>query len=232
MRRLVVIPTYNERENIAVLLPRVRELGDEILVVDDRGTDDTAGVVARLAARDEGIHLLAHESRTGYAASLREGWNWALGHGYEVIAQMDADGNHDPADLPALYAALADADLAIGSRYAAGGRTPGWSRGRRTMSRLAGQLARRLLALPLADPTAGFRAWRASALRTVVGHCTRAQGFAVLVEATYYAIRSGARVREVPIVFRPRQQGRSKLSSRVLGDWWRTVWSLRREVRR
>jgi len=231
MKRIVVVPTYNERENVLALLPQLRKLDCDVLVVDDRGADDTAAAVASLAERDGGIHLLARDARQGYASALRAGWDWALAHGYEQVAQMDADGNHDAVALPALFAALDEADLAIGSRYVAGGSTPRWSSARRGLSRLAGWYVRRTLHLPLTDPTGGYRAWRAELLRAVASASTRADGFAILVESAWEALRAGARVREVPITFHPRVTGRSKASAEVARDWWRVVRLLRRETR-
>jgi dolichol-phosphate mannosyltransferase len=227
MKRLVLVLTYNEQENIAALIARLRELRYDVLVVDDRGADQTAEEVASLAARDDAVHLLARPERLGYASALRDGWRWALEQGYDQIAQLDADGSHDPAALPLLFRALDEVDLAIGSRYCFGGATPSWGFARRALSRLAGWYARRALSLPLTDPTSGFRAWRADLLRRIAPACTRAHGFVVLVESACLAVRAGARVREAPIVFHPRRAGEAKMSRAMVAEGLRVVMDLR-----
>ena len=230
MKRAVVIPTHNESGNIGGLVARLRELQYDVLVVDDRGTDDTAAIVAALAERDAAIHLIARVDRRGYASALQEGWRWALDHGYEQIGQMDADGNHDPAALPALFRLLDDADLAIGSRYCAGGTTPDFGFVRRAMSRLAGVCARWFLSLPLTDPTAGFRTWRAELLRRVLSASLVSEGFVVLVESAWLSHKFGATIREAPIVFRARKAGKSNLSMAIALEWFRVVVRLRRRA--
>lgn len=228
MKRVVVVPTYNERENVAVLVPQVRELGYEILIVDDPGGDDTAALVAELAAQDEGVHLLVRPKRDGYATALVEGLQWALANGYEQVGQMDADLNHDPATLPVMFRSLDDFDLAIGSRYVFGGRTPDWSARRRLLSRLAGWSVTVLLKLPVADPTSGFRTWRASTLRRIDWSRMESSGFIALVEILFLAWQEGATCREVPIVFRQREAGQSKMTSAMAREGLAVMWKLRR----
>ncbi len=227
MKRLVLTVTYNERENIGPLIRAVRALGYDLLVVDDRGADDTAGVVAECAAADPGVRLIARAGRGGYASASREGLAWALAEGYEQIAQLDADGSHQPEMLPRLFAALTEADLAIGSRYVAGGGLPGLSPRRRLISRLAGWYLRSMLNLPVADPTSGYRAWRAPLLAAVLPAAGRAEGFAFLYESVFLAVRRGAAIREVPITFLARRAGNSKMSWRIVRDAMRVVRRLR-----
>lgn len=227
MKRLVLTVTYNERENIGPLIRAVRAAGFTLLVVDDRGADDTAGAVAAFAATDPGVHLIAREGRGGYASASRAGLEWALAEGYEQIAQLDADGSHQPEVLPQLFAALTDADLAIGSRYVPGGGMPGLSRRRRLISRLAGLYLRVMLKLPVADPTSGYRAWRAPLLAAILPLARRAEGFAFLYETVCYVVRHGAVIREVPIVFQERRAGESKMSWRIIRDAVRVTRRLR-----
>lgn len=227
MRRLVFTATYNEAENIAPLVAAVRGLGYDLLVVDDRGDDDTADVVRRLMATDGHIHLDARETRLGYASASRAGLAWGLAQGYDRIAQLDADGSHAPAKLPILFRALDEADLAIGSRYVFGGRMPGLSAWRRLISSLAGSYLRWLLRLSIHDPTSGFRAWRATFLREVLPRAERSEGFAFLYEMAYFASRAGGAIREIPITFENRRAGQSKMSWRIVRDALRVVRRLR-----
>jgi glycosyltransferase involved in cell wall biosynthesis len=231
MKRLVFTVTYNERENVGPLIAAIRGGGHDALVVDDRGHDDTAGAVRQITAGDERVFLIARDSKQGYASASRAGFAWGLAQGYDQIAQLDADGSHDPQLLPVMFRALDEVDLAIGSRYVFGGRMPGLPPFRRLISRLAGDYLRWMLDLPIADPTSGYRAWRADFLARVLPAAPDAQGFAFLYEMACRASQAGVRFREIPITFHNRRAGESKMSMDIVRDAMRVARKLRREAR-
>lgn len=215
MRVFVVIPTYNERENLPRLVSLLREARSnlEILVVDDGSPDGTGDLVLELADELGGIHLLRREGKQGLASAYVDGFRRALAEGAERIVQMDADLSHDPADVPRLLDA--DADVVIGSRYVSGGGTSGWPLKRKVLSRFGSVYARAWLGLPYRDVTGGFKAWRRVTLERVLAEPLRSEGYAFQVEMTLRAVRSGASVTEVPIVFTERAAGASKMSGRI-----------------
>lgn len=210
MPALVVVPTRNEVQNVAAMVAALRAQGVSALVVDDASPDGTAD-----AARAAGAEVLVRDGARGLGPAYRDGFAWALAGGYDPIVQMDADFSHDPADVPRLVAALGDAELALGSRYVAGGGTRNWGRRRRALSRFGGWYARAWLGLPYRDLTGGFKAWRAALLGRVLTAPLRADGYAFQVETTLAAHRLGARIVEVPIVFTERREGRSKMSAAI-----------------
>jgi len=219
MPPVVVIPTYNEAENIEPLVFAIRAAlpGAVVLVVDDASPDGTAD-----RASAAGAVVLRRSGPRGLGPAYREGFARALEGGFDPILQMDADHSHDPADLPRLVAALAGADLALGSRWVAGGGTVAWGAGRRALSRFGSAYARACLGLPQRDLTGGFKAWRAQTLAAVAPARLRADGYAFQVEATWRAHTVGARIVEVPITFTERRAGASKMSGRIaLEAAWR-----------
>jgi dolichol-phosphate mannosyltransferase len=220
MPAVVVVPTFCEAENVGVLIPRVRAAlpGVHVLVVDDASPDGTAA-----AAEVAGAEVIRRDGPRGLGPSYREAFVHVLARGYDPIFQMDADLSHDPADLPRLLAALADADLALGSRWTPGGGTVAWGVGRRTLSRLGSVYARAWLGLGLRDLTGGFKGWRASTLNSIHPRDLRADGYAFQVETTWRAHQAGARIVEVPIVFTERRAGASKLSGRIMVE---AAWRL------
>lgn len=229
---LVVIPTYNEIENIAEVLHRTRAAlpGAAIMVVDDGSPDGTAEWVARLARDLPGVHLLRRSAKQGLGRAYRAGFRHGLAGGYGVIVEMDADCSHDPAALPALVAAVAGgADLAIGSRYVPGGSTPDWPWTRRALSRLGCRYARHMLRVPVRDLTSGFRAYRAAVLAAIGLDSVQADGYGFQVEMAYRVCSLGGRIVEVPIEFRDRTRGRSKMSWRIVLEalWLVTRWGMR-----
>ncbi len=231
---LVVVPTYDECENLPLLVERVLALGPayRLLVVDDNSPDRTGAVADALAAVHPGrVEVLHRPAKLGLGPAYVAGLGAALAAAadHDLIATMDADLSHDPADLPRLVAALAagDRDLALGSRYVPGGGTVGWPLGRRLLSRFGGRYAAAVLGLPLADPTSGFKLFRPAALRAVDLATLRSDGYAFNIEITDRARRRGARVVEVPIVFTDRVAGRSKLSRRIMLEAAIRVWRLR-----
>jgi dolichol-phosphate mannosyltransferase len=235
MRTLVIIPTYLEADNVAVVLERVREVAPDvdILVVDDSSPDGTADVV-KTANEDLGqIDLLSQPEKGGLGVAYRAGFTRAFADGYEVIVQMDADMSHPPEVLPELLARIDEgADVAVGSRYVKGGSTPHWPKQRRLLSRIGNTYASTVLGLGVHDATAGYRAYRASVLRSIDAADTRATGYGFQVELAYLAHRQGATIVEVPITFMDRVRGESKMSWHIIGEAMSLVtwWALRDRV--
>ena len=226
MKALVVIPTYNEAGNIAEALRRVRHAAPaaDILGVDDGSPDGTAQVARACAAELGRVEVRVRPGKLGLGSAYREGFADGLRRGYGVLVQMDGDLSHDPAALPALLRAVrAGADVAIGSRYVPGGSIPRWSVSRRALSRWGNRYARWLLALPLADATSGFRAYRSAALTRLDLASVRAEGYGFQIEMTYRMARAGGRIAEVPIAFADRQRGESKMSARIIAEALRLV---------
>jgi glycosyltransferase involved in cell wall biosynthesis len=229
MRVLVMLPTYNEIENIQDVLERARAAMPEadVLVIDDGSPDGTADQAEKVGDVLGGVEVLRRAQKSGLGSAYRAGFRVGLARGYDVMIEMDADLSHDPAVLPDLVAAVeAGADLAIGSRYVPGGSIPDWTRLRRAISRGGGLYARTMLGLSVHDATAGFRAYHRDNLSRIDLDHVRADGYGFQVEMTYLTERNGARIVEVPITFRDRSLGRSKMSSRIVVEafmlvtWW------------
>jgi dolichol-phosphate mannosyltransferase len=219
---VVCLPTYNERENLEPMvraLARVaRELEREtrVVVIDDASPDGTGEVADRLADELELLHVLHRPRKEGLGPAYVAGFRWALAAGAELVFEMDCDFSHDPADVPRLAAAAAEADLVLGSRYVAGGATRGWSPLRRAVSRAGSAYARLLLVLDVRDLTGGFKCYRREVLERIGIEQISSRGYAFQIETTYRAIRRGFRVVEVPITFVERTRGGSKMSSAIV----------------
>jgi dolichol-phosphate mannosyltransferase len=230
-KRLVVVPTYNERESIQVLLSALKaEVPDvDVLVVDDSSPDGTADTVRADPRFEIGVFLLLRDSKDGLGPAYRAGFAWALRAGYDAILQMDADLSHPPDRLSALITALEDADVAIGSRYVRGGNVTQWPLRRRLLSRGGNLYVRAVLGLSTRDCTAGFKAFRASALRRIQVTSSTSNGYCFQVENTWHAERAGLRVVEVPITFTDRSAGESKMSGDIVREALGRVltWRLR-----
>jgi dolichol-phosphate mannosyltransferase len=218
----VVLPTYNERENIeriaSAILAAVPEAS--LLVVDDASPDGTGVVADTLAARDPRVSVLHRSGKEGLGVAYRDGFRWVLDRpGARAVVQMDADFSHDPADLPRLLAPLMrNADLALGTRYMRGGGTVGWPWYRKMVSRGGTLFARTVLLLPYRDLTGGFKAWRRELLEAIRLRETSGSGYGFQIETTWWAHRRGAVIREVPIVFRERVAGTSKMSGGIVRE--------------
>jgi dolichol-phosphate mannosyltransferase len=229
-RAIVVVPTYNERETIRALAESVLSLagGWRLLIVDDAspdGTGDLADALARQYDRVSVIHRAAKEGLgPAYLAGFAEVLKWS---DVGFIAQMDADFSHDPQDLPRLLDATADAELAIGSRYVRGGATVGWGLRRRLLSRWGNAYVRAVLRLPIRDLTAGFRCWRRGALEAIDLGAVRTRGYGFQIEMAARAIAAGCRAVEVPIRFRERRAGKSKMSGSIVTEALVLPWKLR-----
>lgn len=231
-RALVIVPTYNERENIERLIEAVLAISDEIdlLIVDDSSPDGTGEVVDRLAAAYPGrVSALHRAEKEGIGPAYLAGFRVALDRDAPVIITMDADFSHDPADLPRLLDALGDAGIALGSRYVTGGGTVGWPLHRRLISRGGGRYAQCVLGVDVRDLTGGFKAYRRDVIEMLVGEGMRSDGYGFQIETVYRAIKHGFPVIEVPIVFHDRTLGRSKLSRRIVIEAMFMVWRLRFE---
>jgi len=216
-RRLVVIPTYNEAANVLRVIDAVRAAAPEVdvLIVDDSSPDGTGPLVLAHPAYGVDVHLLSRPPRGGLGAAYRAGFGWAFDHGYDEIAQMDADLSHPPDRLPALFSALEEADVAVGSRYVRGGGVRRWGWHRQVISRGGNLYVRALLGTPVHDTTAGYKAFRADALRAIDVLDSESNGYSFQIENTWRATRRGLRIREVPIIFTDRTAGQSKMSGSI-----------------
>jgi dolichol-phosphate mannosyltransferase len=226
----IVVPTYNEAANLEPIvrasLDIIREAasdGHRVLIVDDASPDGTGAIADRLAAELPGeVDVLHRRAKLGLGQAYLAGFRRALDAGAALICEMDADFSHDPADLARLLRAAEDADVVLGSRYVDGGEIEGWGVGRRIVSRWGCRYAERVLGLDVRDLTGGFKCYRREVLEAIDLASVRSQGYAFQVELTYRAVRNGFRVREIPIVFRDREVGRSKMSWRIaLEAVWR-----------
>ena len=229
MRALVVLPTYEEADNIAEVLRRLRAAvpSADLLVVDDSSPDGTADIAKAAGHELGGVDVRIRAAKSGLGSAYRDGFREGLLRGYDVLVEMDSDLSHDPAALPSLLDAVeAGADLAIGSRYVPGGSIPNWPLHRRSLSRWGNRYAALLLRLTVKDSTSGFRAYRADVLRRVDLDSVRADGYGFQIEMAYRVARLGGTVAERPIEFRDRERGNSKMSSRIIVEalglvtWW------------
>lgn len=214
MKAIVVVPTYNEIQNIDALLEALLALpiGIDVLVVDDSSPDGTGVRVDEWASRTSRVQVLHRPGKRGLGTAYIAGFNRALGEGYEALMEMDADFSHQPAYVPGLLAKTEHFDLVIGSRYVPGGGTKGWGLHRRVLSEGANVFARAMLRLSVRDCTAGFRCYTAKALRRIDFTAVLAEGYSFQVEMLFRVLKSGGRVAEIPIVFEERRHGRSKIS--------------------
>ena len=228
-KKLVIIPTYNEKENIEAIIRKVFSLDGEfhVLVIDDGSPDGTAGIVKGLQAEfPERLHLIERSGKLGLGTAYLTGFRWALDHGYDYIFEMDADFSHNPDDLIRLYLACTDggADLAVGSRYCNGVSVVDWPMSRIIMSYFASTYVRSILRLKVFDTTAGFVCYSRRVLETMDLDGVRMKGYGFQIEMKYTAFRLGFRLKEVRIIFVNRQKGTSKMSSGIFGEaFWGVI---------
>ncbi|MER7334252.1 MULTISPECIES: polyprenol monophosphomannose synthase [unclassified Micromonospora] len=229
-RVLVVIPTYDEADNVAPIVARVRRAAPavEILVADDNSPDGTGAVADALAAADPHVHVLHREGKQGLGAAYLAGFAWARERGFDAVVEMDADGSHAPEELPTLLAAARDADVVIGSRWTSGARVVNWPLRRLLLSRCGNLYARLALGMPVSDATGGYRVYRLSALDEIDLGSVCSQGYSFQVELSRLAHRAGARIVEVPITFAERERGSSKMSPQIVAEalWRITAWGV------
>ena len=229
MEKLIIIPTYNERDNIERLLERVLALpyGFEILVVDDGSPDGTGDLVEAWEQRDPRVHLLRRPGKMGLGSAYRDGFRFALDHGAQLIFEMDADFSHDPDALGGFLTAAEDADVVLGSRYLNGVSVVNWPLSRLFLSYFANAYTRWITGLPVRDATGGFKCFRRKALESVRLDKVKSDGYAFQIEMTYKCWRKGMRVKEIPILFVDRLVGVSKMSRHVIWEAAGMVWRLR-----
>ncbi len=235
-RTVVVIPTYNERLTLPTTLARLRSAvpAADVLVVDDGSPDGTGTFADAAAVDDAAVHVLHRTGKQGLGSAYVAGFRWALEQGYDVVCEMDADGSHRPEEMPRLLAALGDGvDLVIGSRWVPGGAVQNWPRSRQALSRGGNTYTRLMLDLGVADATAGFRAFRADALRAIDLGAVASQGYCFQVDMTARVRADGGTVREVPITFVEREAGESKMSRAIVVEalWRVTVWGVQKRGR-
>jgi dolichol-phosphate mannosyltransferase len=233
---LVIIPTYNEADNIGPVVERVRAAapGAHVLVADDNSPDGTGKLADELAAGDDHVHVLHRRGKEGLGAAYLAGFRWGLEHDYGVLVEMDADGSHQPEELPRLLQALKGADLVLGSRWVPGGRVVNWPRTRELLSRGGSLYSRALLDVPIRDVTGGYRAFRAETLRGLTMDAVASQGYCFQVDLAHRAVRAGYHVVEVPITFVERERGDSKMSRDIVAEalWRVTAWGVEGRVRK
>ncbi len=233
MRALVVLPTYQEAENIQTVLGRIRDAAPEaeVLVVDDGSPDGTADLAEATGARLGQVQVLRRTEKSGLGPAYRAGFTWGLERDFDVLVEMDADLQHDPAMLPRLLDAVdtGPADLAIGSRYVAGGSVAGWPTSRRLLSQWGNRYIGLMLHMPVRDATAGYRAYRATIIEKIGLERVRADGYGFQIEMAYEVNKAGGVIVELPITFRERTQGTSKMAPNIVGEamWLVTKWGLR-----
>jgi dolichol-phosphate mannosyltransferase len=235
-RIVVIIPTYNETLTLPTIVARVRSAVPEahVLVIDDNSPDGTGALADSIAANDSNVEVMHRRGKEGLGAAYLAGFAWALDAGYDVIVEMDADGSHQPEQLPDLLAALRDADLVLGSRWVTGGGVVNWPKSREILSRGGNAYTRFMLGVPLRDATGGYRAFRASTLRSLDLDEVASQGYCFQVDLAWRAVQRGMRVTEVPITFVERTAGTSKMSQRIVVEalWRVTVWGVDDKVAR
>ena len=227
VRAVVCLPTYDERENLE---PMIRALAgvldtsrDRVLVIDDSSPDGTGDIADRLAGELPWVFVLHRERKEGIGPAYVAGFRWALGAGAELVLEMDCDFSHDPLDVPRLISAAADADLALGSRYAPGGGTRNWGRLRRIVSRGGCLYAQVFLGMRVRDLTGGFKCFRRATLEAIDLDALSAHGYAFQIETTYRVRRAGLRVREIPITFVERRAGASKMTGSIVAE---AIWKV------
>jgi dolichol-phosphate mannosyltransferase len=233
-RVLVIVPTYNERDNIETIIDRVLQSVPDanVLVADDGSPDGTGKIADELAVSDSRVHVLHRTEKAGLGAAYIAAFGWGLDRDYDVFVEMDADGSHAPEQLPRLLAALRNADLVLGSRWVAGGTVVNWPKSRELLSRSANLYTRVALGIPLRDATGGYRAYRRRVLESIDLVGVASQGYCFQVDLAWRAVLAGFRVVEVPITFADRERGESKMSGAVVREalWRVTDWGARHRV--
>jgi len=231
VKKLVIIPTYNEIENIPRLIPAIFEVNEnvDILVVDDSSPDGTGNAVNVLKGKYPSVHLLVRPEKQGLGRAYIAGFEWGLKNGYDVLVEMDADFSHRPQDLMRLLVCLEEskADFAVGSRYVPGGKTVNWGLMRKLISRAGSLYAKLILWFNINDWTGGFNAWKKEVLNKIDLSTIKSNGYSFQIELKYRALRNGFKVTEVPIVFEDRNVGQSKMSTKIVMEALYRVWVMR-----
>jgi dolichol-phosphate mannosyltransferase len=227
-KTLIVMPTYNERENLPRMAQRLLDLPlkVDLLVVDDNSPDGTGILADELAAKHPNVHVLHRAEKNGLGRAYIAGFKWALERDYEFVFEMDGDFSHNPDDIPVLLEAAQKADLAIGSRYIGGIRIINWPLSRLMLSKSAAKYVQLITGMPFTDPTGGYKCFRRRALEAIDLEQVRSNGYSFQIEMTHKLWRQGLRVVEVPIIFTDRFQGHSKMSGHIVREALLMVWSL------
>jgi len=230
LRALVCLPTYDEKDNVIPMTEAILAATPDVdvLIIDDNSPDGTGQLADGIAERDRRVKVLHRAGKEGLGKAYLAGFEWALGHGYELILEMDADFSHDPKYLPGMLEAARGADLVLGSRNIPGGGTVNWGLGRKIISRGGSLYARTILGVPVRDLTGGFKCFHRKVLESIDLSTVECSGYAFQIELTFRALRRGFRVVEFPIVFVDRRVGQSKMSKRIVLEALRKVWSIRR----
>jgi dolichol-phosphate mannosyltransferase len=228
-RALVIIPTYNELENVRTIIPEILRQDErlEVLVVDDNSPDGTADEVRRMMAGNPRIHILEREKKMGLGTAYVAGFKHAIANGYDYVFEMDADHSHDPATLPRFLAAIEDYDLVLGSRYIQGVNVINWPMKRLLLSYFANQYTRIVTGLPVRDATGGFKCFRIAVLKSIDLDRVRSNGYSFQIEMSFKAWKKGYRLYEIPIIFMDRRVGISKMSKKIVREAVTMVWRLR-----
>lgn len=229
-RALVIVPTYNERFNVARLIPAIlaQDASLDVLVVDDASPDGTGAIVDAIAANNPRVNILNRTGKLGLGTAYLDGFRWALERGYDFIFEMDADFSHNPERLPEFLAAIRDADLVLGSRYQNGHvNVVNWPMSRLFLSYAANLYARKVTGLPVFDTTGGFKCFRRNVLESIDLSSVKSTGYAFQIEMSFRAWKGGFRIIEIPIVFVDRTEGMSKMSKRIMREAIWMVWRLR-----
>ncbi|MCC9306781.1 polyprenol monophosphomannose synthase [Kitasatospora sp. RB6PN24] len=225
---LVIIPTYNEIENVERIVSRVRAAVPEVhvLVADDNSPDGTGEVADKMAAVDGNVHVMHRKGKEGLGAAYLAGFRWGIDHGYDVLVEMDADGSHQPEELYRLLGGLRGADLVLGSRWVPGGRVVNWPKSRLLLSRGGSTYSRLMLGVPIRDVTGGYRAFRKETLLGLGMDQVASAGYCFQVDLAFRTVSNGFKVAEVPITFVEREHGASKMSKNIVFEalWRVTVW--------
>lgn len=231
MKSLIIIPTYNEKENILPLMKAIfeQDAGLEVLVVDDSSPDGTGAVVTEASKEDPRIHLLTREKKEGLGRAYIAGFQWGLNRGYDALVEMDADFSHRPVDLIKMLEKLKSCDFVVGSRYVTGGSTVNWGLIRKMISRFGGIYARTILGFPLQDWTGGFNAWKNKTLLAIQLDQVKSNGYSFQIELKYRALKAKCQGAEVPIVFEDRRVGQSKMSFKIVIEALYRVWLIRKK---
>jgi dolichol-phosphate mannosyltransferase len=233
-KTLVIIPTYNEADNLGGIVGRVRAAvpAVDVLITDDNSPDGTGQLADRLGEHDTAVHVLHRQYKQGLGAAYLDGFGWGIDRGYDLLVEMDADGSHHPEQLPTLLQAAMTADLVLGSRWVSGGSVQNWSASRKLISRCGNVWARLALGIRLRDATGGYRVFRRSTLQRIGLDDVASAGYCFQLDLAWRAVRGGFRVREVPITFTEREHGRSKMNRQIVAEALlrTTLWGARHRL--
>ncbi len=234
MKAIVIIPTFNEKENISNIINAIFKVKEDmhVLIVDDNSPDGTAAIVRQLKQGDERIHLIERPGKMGLGTAYCDGFRYALALGYDAIMEMDADFSHDPAKIPEFLEEIRNYDLVIGSRYISGVNVVNWPLSRLILSKGASLYTRIITGMPIKDPTAGFKCFRASTLEKIDLTKVKTNGYGFQIEMHYRMWKMGAKIKEIPIIFIDRRSGVSKMNRKIIFEAIRMVWKLKFTVTR